>query len=77
MGMLIDGTWMETDAPPPPAAGGAFVRPESAFRDVVTADGASGFRAEAGRYHLLVAPSCPWAHRTFIVRAVKGLESVV
>ncbi|MGE0747739.1 MAG: glutathione S-transferase family protein [Rhodospirillales bacterium] len=77
MGMLIDGQWSDEDSAPPPQSAGAFVRVESAFRDRVTADGASGFKAEPGRYHLLVAPSCPWAHRTFLVRAVKKLENAV
>jgi putative glutathione S-transferase len=56
---------------------GAFVRPESAFREHVTADGSSGYPAEAGRYHLYVSLACPWAHRTVIVRRLKGLEDVV
>ena len=53
------------------------MRSESQFRDWITADGATGFKAEAGRYHLYVALSCPWAHRTVIMRALKGLEDVV
>ncbi len=58
-------------------AKGAFVRQASAFRDRVTADGSSGFPAEAGRYHLYVSLACPWAHRTIIVRKLKGLEDVI
>ena len=58
-------------------AGGRFVRQSSRFRDAVTADGSSGFRAEPGRYHLYVSRACPWAHRTIIVRRLKGLEDVV
>ncbi len=58
-------------------AKGAFVRQQSAFRDRVTADGSSGFPAEAGRYHLYVSLACPWAHRTIIVRKLKGLEDVI
>ena len=54
-----------------------FVRSEDAFRDRVTADGSSGYPAEAGRYHLYVSWACPWAHRTIIVREVKGLEDVI
>ncbi len=53
---------------------GAFVRQPSRFRDRVTADGSSGFRAEPGRYHLYVSLACPWAHRTIIFRALKRLE---
>jgi putative glutathione S-transferase len=43
----------------------------------VTADGSSGFPAAPGRYHLYVSRACPWAHRTIIVRRLKGLEDVV
>eukprot|EP00128_Syssomonas_multiformis_P000542 Colp12_sorted_trinity150504_noHs@5871 len=56
---------------------GAFVRKPSSFRNWVTADGSSGFPAEKGRYHLYVSLACPWAHRTLIVRALKGLEDVI
>lgn len=57
--------------------GGRFVRQASRFRERVTADGSSPYRAEAGRYHLYVSKACPWAHRTMIVRRLKGLEDVV
>jgi len=56
---------------------GAFVRQQSAFRSRVTADGSSGFPAEAGRYHLYVSLACPWASRSIIVRMLKGLEDAV
>ncbi len=56
---------------------GAFARAPSQFREWVSADGSSGFRAEPGRYHLYVSLACPWAHRAVIVRVLKGLEDVV
>ncbi len=56
---------------------GEFRRQKSRFRSRVTADGESGFRAEPGRYHLYVSLACPWAHRTIIVRRLKGLEDIV
>jgi glutathionyl-hydroquinone reductase len=56
---------------------GEFVRQESRFRGCVTSDGSSGYRAEAGRYHLYVSLACPWAHRTIIVRMLKGLEHAI
>ena len=31
----------------------------------------------SGRYHLYVSLACPWAHRTLIFRALKGLEAHV
>ena len=63
--------------------GGAFRRAGSRFRNWVTPDGTpgptgeGGFRAEAGRYHLYVSLACPWAHRTLILRRLKGLEGMV
>lgn len=58
-------------------ADGTFVRQQYAFRDRITADGSSGFPAEAGRYHLYVSLACPWAHRSIIVRRLLGLEDVI
>jgi len=76
MGMLVNGTWFDDD--PLPADGvGRFVRPDSIFRDWVTRDGSSGFKAEAGRYQLVTAPSCPWAHRTVLMRKLKGLDGAI
>jgi glutathionyl-hydroquinone reductase len=82
MGLLVDGQWVdrwyETQS-----THGRFVRRDAAFRNWITADGAAGpsgrggFKAEAGRYHLYVSLACPWAHRTLIMRALKGLESMI
>ena len=58
-------------------ADGAFVRQIYKIRNRITADGSSGFRAEAGRYHLYVSLACPWAHRAIIVRRLLGLEAVI
>ena len=76
MGMLVNGVWHDED-PPTVGADGSFVRFESGFRDRVTRDGSSGFKAEAGRYYLVTAPSCPWAHRTVLMRQLKGLEDTI
>jgi glutathionyl-hydroquinone reductase len=76
MGMLVNGVWHDED-PPVASADGSFVRPESGFRDRVTRDGASGFKAEAGRYYLVTAPSCPWAHRTVLMRKLKAFEDAI
>ena len=81
MGMLVNGIWHQED-PPREALrmaddDGSFVRPESGFRDRVTRDGSSSFKAEAGRYVLVTAPSCPWAHRTVLMRKLEALESAI
>ena len=74
MGLLVDGKWHDVwyDTA---ANGGRFVRKDSAFRDWITPDGR--FAPEPGRYHLYVSLACPWAHRTLIMRALKGLEHVI
>merc|ERR1719494_43351 len=43
----------------------------------ITADGSSGFKAEAGRYHLYAGLFCPFASRAFTARSLKGLQDVV
>ncbi len=82
MGLLQEGKWVDQwyDTK---STNGRFVRKAPQFRNWVTADGAAGpsgkggFKAEPGRYHLYVSLACPWAHRTLIVRALKGLEKMI
>ena len=73
MGMMVDGQWVDDSA----VRRGGFRRPDAPLRNWVTADGSSGFKAEAGRYHLYISYACPWAHRTLIVRKLKKLEDAV
>ena len=56
---------------------GEFVRQANRFTDRITADGSSGWRAEPGRYRLVVSLACPWAHRSIIVRGLLGLEDAI
>ncbi|MEN1926484.1 glutathione S-transferase family protein [Luteimonas qiangzhengi] len=82
MGLLIDGRWVDQwyDTS---KTGGRFVRTDAQFRNWITADGSAGpsgeggFKAEPGRYRLYVSLACPWAHRTLIFRALKGLEEMI
>ena len=79
MGQLVDGIWRD-EWYDTESSGGRFQRSVTAYRNWVTADGSpgptgeGGFAAESGRYHLYVSYACPWAHRTLIFRALKGLE---
>jgi putative glutathione S-transferase len=56
---------------------GEFVRQPNRFTDRITADGSSGWKAEPGRYRLVVSRACPWAHRSIIVRGLLGLEDAI
>ena len=79
MGYLVEGRWVSAEE----RAAGHFIRRDAQFRNWVTADGSpgpsgtGGFKAEPGRYHLYVSLACPWASRTLIFRALKGLEDMV
>lgn len=74
MGYLTRGKWVDQwyDTA---SSGGRFVRQDSRFRSWVGEDGE--FLPAAGRYHLYVSWACPWAHRTLIYRALKGLEDAI
>lgn len=78
MGLLIDGEWHEQSTGTT-GKDGHFRRSDTVWRNWITPDGAAGptgeggFAAQSGRYHLYVSHACPWAHRTLIFRALKGL----
>lgn len=82
MGLLVDGVWHD-EWYDTKSTGGRFIRTDSQFRHWVTTDGSAGptgeagFKAEKGRYHLYLSYACPWAHRTLIMRKLKGLEDFI
>lgn len=82
MGVLVEGSWQGEDAAWTDDSG-RMRRPSSKFRHWVTHDGEpgptgeGGFKAEPGRYHLYVSRACPWAHRTTIMRELKGLQEII
>mgnify|MGYP005650075609 CR=1 FL=1 len=82
MGQLVDGKW-HTGWIDTKSTGGKFMRPDSVCRNWITADGSpgptgvGGLKAERGRYHLYVADACPWAHRTILMRRLKGLDDMI
>ncbi len=84
MGVMIEGKWAtDENGSTPSFAEGRFRRAPSVIRHWVTADGTpgptgeGGFAAETNRYHLFVALSCPWAHRTLVSRVLKGLTDAI
>lgn len=75
MAGLVDGKWVETMPAAEEIEGGRFVRKDSSFRERISLDGQ--FPPEVGRYRLWVSLSCPWASRTLVFRALKGLEEII
>lgn len=72
MAKMIEGKWEGQWRPTDEDGDGAFVRKPSVFRDALPPE-----RPRPGRYHLFVAWTCPWAHRTLLARALKGLSEVI
>jgi putative glutathione S-transferase len=71
MGMMVEGVWRDIPRDTK-STDGAFQRPESGFREWISARD-----VQPGRYRLYVARSCPWAHRTLVLRSLKGLEKAI
>ena len=61
----------------PRTQSGEYVRPRSEFRHYIGTAADNPYQPAAGRYHLYVGMGCPWAHRTLVVRTLKGLEDVI
>ncbi|MBG9311126.1 glutathione S-transferase family protein [Corynebacterium belfantii] len=66
--------------------GGEFIRDTQYIDDRIVdsvstptplEDGRTLWPADPGRYRLVAARACPWAHRTVITRRLKGLEDVI
>lgn len=78
---------MDTQGTPPAeqefSTKGAYVTGAEYTRDTnyietrITRGGEDGYPVEAGRYRLVVARACPWAHRSTIVRRLLGLEEAI
>ena len=56
---------------------GAYIRPESQFRNRISVEADNIYQPVANRYRLYVGMGCPWAHRTLVTRALKGLENAI
>ena len=74
-GMMVDGKWTNQEYEKDEK--GRFKRNSTTFRDRLTQDGSSGYPTVKDRYHLYVSYACPWAHRTLIMRSLKGLSDAI
>ncbi len=75
LGMLIEGQWVTEREQEDQQ--GRFLRPSTTFRHWIKADGSTSFQPESDRYHLYISWACPWAHRTAILRQLKGLDAAI
>ncbi|MCJ8337904.1 MAG: glutathione S-transferase C-terminal domain-containing protein [Pseudomonadales bacterium] len=71
MGMLVNGQWSEQDNI---IVDGAYIREESLCRAAIEVGSIIKY---PGRYHLIASWSCPWSHRTMLIRQVVGLSDHV
>lgn len=76
MGLLVDGQWQDKWYDTGKSKG-KFVREDAQFRHWLSDDSQAQFPADKGRYHLFVSLACPWAHRTLIMRSLKGLQDYI
>ncbi|ACK69113.1 Glutathione S-transferase domain protein [Gloeothece citriformis PCC 7424] len=74
-GMMIEGQWTTEEYQKDTQ--GRFLRNPTTFRNWIRSNNSSEFKVEPNRYHLYVSYACPWAHRTLIMRKLKGLENVI
>ncbi len=75
LGLLVNGKW--TSDREQEDKDGRFLRPSTTFRHWISSNGTGDYTAERDRYHLYVSLACPWAHRTLIVRSLKGLTDSI
>jgi len=66
----------------PRNAAGEFVRAASQFRQFIhekssNDEGGNSYFPATDRYRLIVGLGCPWAHRTLVTHALKGLNHVI
>lgn len=77
MKLLINGVWYSNHPDSPELRTERNQVRAQFFRNWITADGSSDYKAESGHYHLYVSYACPYAHRTILIRKLKQLETVI
>lgn len=76
MGRMVEGKWVLDDLIASDEDG-RFVRPASVFRCGGLSGASGDLPPASGRYHLYVSYACPWASRTLVALALKGLEDAI
>ena len=76
MNERVRDSWLAWENNPRYDKIGRYVRQQIHFQRPF-GKGENDLKPEAGRYRLVWAPVCPWAHRSVIVRTLLGLEDVI
>lgn len=74
MGMVIDGRWTDRDDY---MENGRFVREFGAYDGEIGSEIVDALETSPGRFCLIGSLSCPWSHRTMILRELKGLSGTL
>lgn len=74
--MLVNGEW-KPNAFEATNEDGEFDRQETSFRDRIESSDDATFPAEPNRYHIYISRAGPWAHRTAMIRRLKGLTDLI
>ncbi len=61
----------------PRSKSGEYIRPATWFHHSIGTEPDNPYPPATGRYNLYVGLGCPWAHRTLVVRSLKGLQEVI
>lgn len=77
MGQLLNGEWITNQDLESDEKTGEFHRKASKFRDWIKDEPDAKFQPEKDRYHIYISRACPWAHRTAILRRLRGLTNVI
>ena len=74
MGMLINGNWSNEDQL---YKSGEYIRQPSRYNEDISEEVVSAIVNQPKRFHLIASWSCPWSHRTMLIRQLKGLDKYI
>ncbi len=74
MGMLIDGKWTHHEST---TIKGAYERSISVHNTDISGEVITAIAKQPGRFVLIGSWTCPWSHRTLLIRKIKNLQTYI